>query len=100
MGFVDKIKGKLSSSSTDKRASTISPTTPANPASAPPANNATTYASEPVAEDDPPRSKSIETGTGGRMTTYTGVCHCKHHEWTVELTPDQSKHILWYVLQS
>ncbi|CAK1357801.1 unnamed protein product [Cercospora beticola] len=94
MGFVDKIKGKLSSSSTDKRASTISPTTPANPASATPANNATTYASEPVAEDDPPRSKSIETGTGGRMTTYTGVCHCKHHEWTVELTPDQSKHIL------
>ncbi|CZT25336.1 related to DUF636 domain protein [Ramularia collo-cygni] len=28
------------------------------------------------------------------MPSYNGKCHCGHHQWEVELTADQSKHIL------
>lgn len=158
MGFMDKIKGKLSSSSSgsgeNKRASfagsspqaaaaapsstqtpaaanpatsataaapaaaaatttapataapaTTAPattaaatTTPATAASNPAttAGNDTSYQPEPATEAN--KSTAATTTTSStNMTSYTGTCHCKHHEWTVELTPDQSKHILWYV---
>ena len=72
-------------------------TTPAATATTTPAP-ATTGAGEPPY---PPATtqdnKSTEPATStSNMSSYTGTCHCKHHEWTVELTPDQSKHILWY----
>lgn len=157
MGFMDKIKGKLSSSSSsgsgeNKRASfagfspqaaaaaapsstqtpaaaanpatsataaapaattttaaaatapattapaTATTTTPATAASNPAttAGNDTSYQPEPATEAN--KSTAATTTTSStNMTSYTGTCHCKHHEWTVELTPDQSKHILWYV---
>lgn len=156
MGFMDKIKGKLSSSSSsgsgeNKRASfvgsspqaaaaapsstqtpsaanpatsataaapaatttttaaaatapattapaTATTTTPATAASNPAttAENDTSYQPEPATEANK-STAATPTTSSTNMTSYTGTCHCKHHEWTVELTPDQSKHILWYV---
>lgn len=155
MGFMDKIKGKLSSSSgsgENKRASfvgsspqaaaaapsstqtpapaaataanpatsaapaattttaaaaaattapattTATTTTPATAASNPAttAGNDTSYQPEPATEANK-STAATPTTNSTNMTSYTGTCHCKHHEWTVELTPDQSKHILWYV---
>jgi hypothetical protein len=81
MGVLDKIKDKLSS---DKPSSSPSATTTST---AQPATSSTTTA-------DPPTTSNIPSANMS-TTTYTGVCHCKHHEWTVDLTPDQSKHILW-----
>lgn len=79
-------------------ATTATTTTPATAASNPAttAGNDTSYQPEPATEAN--KSTGATTTTSStNMTSYTGTCHCKHHEWTVELTPDQSKHILWYV---
>lgn len=77
---------------------TATTTTPATAASNPAttAGNDTSYQPEPATEANK-STGATPTTSSTNMTSYTGTCHCKHHEWTVELTPDQSKHILWYV---
>lgn len=79
---------------TTAAATTTPATTASNPATT--AGNDTSYQPEPATEANK-STGATPTTSSTNMTSYTGTCHCKHHEWTVELTPDQSKHILWYV---
>ena len=91
-------------SSTTPAAATTTSAAPATTTPAAATTTTTTPAPATTGAGEPPYppattqdNKSAEPATStSNMSSYTGTCHCKHHEWTVELTPDQSKHILWY----